>query len=161
MSDDFLPSYDGQSTDELIALAGKYRIDSLVLAFEQAIQGKADVSPKERYILAVEGLEREVNNGGYSQFFLNSSVDYVADIEPALRAIGCPKTADMTRDAIAAIAPDGNMDPATLSERSANADDALSGKLNACTDRYFANDEPIADKLFEWIKANRSEIRLT
>ena len=161
MSDDFLPSWDGQSTDELIALAGKYRIDSLVLAFEQAIQGKADVSPKERYILAVEGLEREVNNGGYAQFFLNSSVDYVADIEPALRAIGCPKTADMTRDAINAIAPDGNRDPSTLSDRSANAADALSKKLSACDDRYYANDEPIADRLFEWIKANRSEIRLT
>lgn len=161
MSDDFLPSWDGQSTDELIALAGKYRIDSLVLAFEQAIQGKANVSPKERYILAVEGLEREVNNGGYAQFFLNSSVDYVADIEPALRAIGCPKTADMTHDAIAAIAPDGNMEPTTLSDRSANADDALSKRLDACTNRYFANDEPIADNLFGWIKANRSDIRIT
>ena len=96
MSDDFLPSWAGQSTDELIALAGKYRIDSLVLAFEQAIHGKADVSPKERWILAVEGLEREVNNGGYAQFFLNSSVDYVADIEPAETGrliTTCPVTA--------------------------------------------------------------------
>ena len=160
MSDDFLPSWDGQSTDELIALADKYRIDSLVLAFEQAIQGKADVSPKERYILAVEGLEREVNNGGYAQFFLNSSVDYVADIEPALRAIGCPKTADMTRDAIKAIAPDGNLDPTQLSDRSANANDTLSKQLDDCTNRYFANDEPIADRLFDWIKANRTEIQV-
>src|SRR5687768_14970256 len=31
MSEAFLESYGGQSTDELIALAGKYRIDSLVL----------------------------------------------------------------------------------------------------------------------------------
>jgi hypothetical protein len=32
----FLESYAGQSTEELLALEGKYRIDSLVLAFEQA-----------------------------------------------------------------------------------------------------------------------------
>ena len=66
MADAFLEGYEGQSTEELLGLEGEYRLDSLVLAFEQAIQGKApdSISTEESYVLAVEGLEREVNNGG-------------------------------------------------------------------------------------------------
>ena len=78
----------------------EYRTDSLVLAFEEAIQKKAESSPiskEERYVLAVEALEREVNNGGYDQFFLNSSHDFMDVIKEALVAIGCPKTAAITR----------------------------------------------------------------
>lgn len=140
MSDAFLESYDGQSTDELLALAGKYRIDSLVLAFEQAIQQKAAPSKEESYVLAVEALEREVNNGGYAQFFGNSSSEHAGVVVEALQAIGCPKTAAMTADAIA-----GRDDEKTLA---------------ACDDRYYANDEPIADRLFAWIGDNRARIRV-
>lgn len=141
MSEAFLESYGGQSTDELIALAGKYRIDSLVLAFEQAIQRKtAALSKEESCVLAVEALEREVNNGGYSQFFGNSSGEYAGIVVDALQAIGCPKTAAMTADAIA------------------GRDDEK--KLAACDDRYYANDEPIADRLFAWIGKNRAKIQL-
>jgi hypothetical protein len=160
MPDQFLESYAGQSTDELLALAGKYRIDSLVLAFEQAIQQKTDPSTNESYVLAVEGLEREVNNGGYSQFFLNSSGEFAGIIEAALRAINCPNTADITRDAIKAIAGDGELSASMLSDRAANADETLERALAACDDRYFSNDEPIADRLFDWIKTNRSSIRI-
>ena len=141
---DFLESYGGQTTEELLGLAGKYRIDSLVLAFEQAIQQKPSPSTEEIYVLAVEALEREVNNGGYAQFFDNSSKEFAGIVETALRAIGCPRTADITRDAVRAST--AGADPEKV--------------FAACDDRYFRNDEPIADRLFEWIKANRSEIRV-
>ena len=144
MGTDFLESHGGQTTEELLGLAGKYRIDSLVLAFEQAIQRKPNPSTEEIYVLAVEALEREVNNGGYSQFFSNSSNEFAGIVETALRAIGCPRTADITRDAVLASAAGG--DPEKV--------------FSICDDRYFRNDEPIADRLFEWIKANRSEIRV-
>ena len=160
MEELFLESYDGQTTEELLALAGRYRIDSLVLAFEQGIERKSSLSDEERYVLAIEGLEREVNNGGYWQFFINSSREYVPVIEAALRAIDCPKTADITRDAISAIAPDGDLRPETLEAAATDADDALRAVLNACDDRYFGNDEPIADKLFTWIAANKARIRV-
>jgi hypothetical protein len=69
--DRFFKSYSGETTEQLLGLVNEYRIDSLVLAFEQAIQLKAvraPISRQERYVLAIEALEREVNNGGYSQF---------------------------------------------------------------------------------------------
>jgi hypothetical protein len=160
MTELFLESYGGQTTDDLLALAGRYRIDSLVLAFEEAIQRKESPSLEERYVLAIEGLEREVNNGGYAQFFLNSSREFTPVIEAALRAIDCPKTADITRDAIAAIAPQGDLSSQALEASAVDPSDAVSSALAKCDDRYFANDEAIADRLFAWIAANKSRIRV-
>ena len=64
----FLEAYGGQTTEQLLEMEDEYRIDSLVLAFEGAILGREPEAPitlQERYVLAVEALEREVNNGGY------------------------------------------------------------------------------------------------
>jgi hypothetical protein len=101
----WLDGYSGETVDELIALEGKYRTDSLVLAFEQAMDQKAarvgddKLAEEERIVLAIEALEREVNNGGYGQFFVNSS-EYASIIVGALRRIGCPKTAGITQKAM-------------------------------------------------------------
>jgi hypothetical protein len=143
MNKDFLDSYGGQTTEQLIGLETRYRVDSLVLAFEQGI-GQASVkralTQEENYVLAVEALEREVNNGGYSQFFSNSSSEWADTIVAALRAIGCPKTAEISAKALAH-REDGKV-------------------LGECDERYYANDEPIADRLFDWIKRNRALIKL-
>ena len=159
MTSPFLESYGGETTEQLLALESKYRIDSLVLAFEQAIQMKSKPSREEEYVLAVEALEREVNNGGFSQFFTNSSNEFTAIIEVALRAIDCAKTADITHDAIAALGTESDLSADVVSA-AAQADERVEERLNECDARYFANDEPIADRLFAWIKANKGTIRV-
>jgi hypothetical protein len=161
MADAFLAGYAGQSTEELLALEGSYRIDSIVLAFEEAIQNKAPESrsTEESYVLAVEGLEREVNNGGYRQFFSNSSGEFAPVIEAALRAIDCPKTADITRDAVAAL-PVGRLTAESVAAAAESGDESVERALSACDDRYFANDEPIADRLFQWIAAHKHQVRV-
>ena len=161
MSDAWFDAYDGQTTDELLALEGRYRTDSLVAALEQALyQKEGPYSKEERYVLAVEALEREVNNGGYSQFFLNSSREFVDVIEDALRAIGCPKTAALTRRAIDALAIQGEV-TGDKAEAVVMADDpAVGAALSECDDGYYANDEPIVDRLFAWIKENRAFVRV-
>lgn len=161
MKDDFLEAYGGQSADELIALGKRYRIDSIVLAFEQAIQQAADKRPltqEETYVLAVEGLEREVNNGGYSQFFFNSSNEYAGSIVAALRAIGCPKTADITQQAIAALGIKGELSREAMEGVILSENESIKNRLAECDQRYFSNDEPIADRLFDWIKRSRAQI---
>jgi hypothetical protein len=65
----WLDQYGGETVEELIALGDTHRIDSLVLAFEQAMDQKVarvgyELACEERIILAVEALAREVNNGG-------------------------------------------------------------------------------------------------
>ena len=105
----WLEGYSGESTEQLLSLEGKYRTDSLVLAFEEGINQKAEregtrsLTIEERIVLAVEALEREVNNGGYDQFFVNSSREFTPIMVGALKRIGCNKTASITQKAIEAL----------------------------------------------------------
>jgi hypothetical protein len=166
MQKPFLKSYSRQTVDELLALAGEYRIDSLVCAFEQAILQKEDrvggenLAEEERIILGVEALEREVNDGGYDQFFINSSGQYAPMIVGWLFRIGCPKTAEITRDAIEAL----NIEDLSSQTRQTFAialtteDEERAQKLRECDNRYYASGEDIADQLFPFIKANRHTI---
>jgi hypothetical protein len=155
----FLDSYGGQSTNELIDLEGAYRIDSIVLAFEEALQRKANLTREEKVILAVEALEREVNNGGYSQFFCNSSRDFVPDIGGALNVIGCPKTASLTQSAMTVLGVDISMTSDEIEDAACDASETQDEDLGELDAIYYRGDEePIADKLFEFIKINRSSI---
>lgn len=161
MSGVYLESYGGQSTEELLALESTFRIDSLVDAFYRAIQRKPDaaISTEERYVMAVEALEGEVNSGGYSQFFENSSREFASVVELALRAIRCPKTADITRDAVAALGVDAS-DPEAVAEAASGEYESIREALAACDDRYYGNDEHIAERLFRWIAANSARVRV-
>ena len=157
----FLESYDGQSTDELIALEGKFRIDSIVLAFEAALDGKDAPSPAERAILAVEAMEREVNNGGFNQFFVNSSREFAPYLVESLNLIGCPRTAELCQQALDLLGVEDLFDTDALEDAACEADDALMERFNALDDAYYAGaEEPIASRLFEFIKRNRGDVSL-
>jgi uncharacterized protein DUF4375 len=160
----FLKEYSGQTVEQLLALEGEYRIDSLVEAFEQAINQKAAregtgaVNVEERIILAIEGLEREVNNGGYAQFFVNSSNEFAPIIVEALLGIGCPKTAEITQRAINALhLPDLNVE--AIEAVMETAED-IEDELNECDSAYYAAGEDIPGQLFTFIKTNKGVITL-
>lgn len=155
----FLESFGGQSTDELIALAETHRIDSIVLAFEQALQDKDMPTVEERTVVAIEGLEREVNNGGFSQFFANSSNEFVPVIVDALKAIGCPNTAVLCQQAMAVLGITKDMSTDTIEDLACEASDEQDERLSELDDVYYEGlKEPIAGNLFEYIKRNRSNI---
>lgn len=160
----FLDEYDGQSVEELIGLQKTHRIDSIVLAFESALDRKKDsgkeMSDAELIVLAVEALEREVNNGGYSQFFYNSSAEYTSIIVESLRAIGCNEIADLTQTAIGLLGLD-SLDPEIIEERMDPDDDELEEALGELDGIYYSEVDDIPGyALFEYIKNNRNEIKL-
>ncbi len=159
-------AYSGQTTGELIALEGVYRIDSLVVAFEDAIQQKwarvemSGLSEEECIVLAVEALERQVNNGGYQQFFINSSVLFAPVVVDALNRIGCPKTAEITQQAIKALGLSGPFS-ADEAERALDVDsEPQCAALEECDSRYFRRPENIEVLLFAFIKENKDKIIL-
>ena len=161
----WLTAYSGQTTDELLSLEGQYRIDSLIVAFEQAVDqksarlGEASLTEEERLILAVEALEREVNNGGYVQFFENLSREYAPIIVHSLEQIGCLNTASLTARAIAALGV-SELTPDAINEALATPDSEREEALNDCDQEYYSQPEPIAQQLFAFIKANRRDINL-
>jgi hypothetical protein len=56
---------------------------------------------KQEITQLVGALVAEVNNGGFDQFFFNSSSDRTPDILRALELIGASKTADILKRAAA------------------------------------------------------------
>ena len=160
----WLKEYSGQTVEQLLSLEGEYRIDSLVVVFHQAVdleaarEGDDALNPEERIIVAIEALEAEVNNGGYAQFFLNSSREYVPTIVQALVRIGCPITAEITQQAIDALhlpRLSGEAIEAAMADDTINEDD-----LNECDDSYYKSGEDIAGQLFAFIKKNKDAIKL-
>jgi hypothetical protein len=162
----WLDKYSGQSTDELIALEGEYRTDSLVCAFEQAIDQKAarvgprGLSDEERIVLAVEALEREVNNGGYDQYFVNSSSEFAPMIVEALNRIGCREAASVTQDAISALGLQGPVSAEAIADAMAEESDERDTSLHVCDDSYYERVGDLSKPLLEFIKVNRERIRL-
>jgi hypothetical protein len=160
----WLDGYSGQTVDELIALEGKYRTDSLVLAFEQAIDQKAareggeELSNQEFVVLAIEAMEREVNNGGWGQFFVNSGM-FAPIIVGALQEIGCPRTAEIAQKAVKIV----EKSPITEKEIENGIweeNEMRQNALGECDNLYFNRPENVEEILFAFIKANRKKIEL-
>jgi len=166
MMPDTLPwlEYSGQTTAQILAAKGSHRIDSLLcgleegILFRQAKNGKRRTTAVERIFLAVMALDREVNNGGYHQFFSNSTSEYAPAIVAALRKVGCEATAALTAKALAVLALDRVTAQAVrgaILQRDARRD----RKLAACDRRYYQLDE-IESRLFAFADAHASEIDL-
>jgi Domain of unknown function (DUF4375) len=158
--------YAGEAPEALFALAASHRIDSLVVAFEDALEekrslaGPGALSVVELDVLAVEALEREVNNGGYHQFFVNSSREFACDVVAALTRIGCPGTAAITGRAIAALGGT-SLTAADAGGEIVRDDAARDTELDACDSAYYAAGENIAGALFSYLLANRADVRFS
>ncbi len=157
----WLDGYTGQSVDELLALERTHRIDSIILAFENAIESRdhsVPLMPEEQIILAVVALNREVNHGGFGHFFAYES-RYTPLIVGALHRIGCPKTAEITEKAIRGM---------RLPELTENAieqiifddDEDRDACFDECDLRFFEYEEDIDAHLLAFIKANKRRFHL-
>jgi hypothetical protein len=160
MGDEFLEHYGGQSSAELIAMQATHRIDSLVLAFEAAVEARRDAGHEpnalEQVILAVEAIEREVGNGGFAQLMSSGYAEHADYFSSSLRAIGCPELAELADQALA-IASDGPLDPEEFESRLVE-DESLYEPLNLLDERYYELEDAVADKLFDHIKAHRAQL---
>jgi len=107
-------------------------------------------------ILAVEAVEREVNNGGFSQFFFNSSREYAYFAPVAFRLIHAPQTAELCSKALALVTQGRLLNSAELQESVASLDEDLEEQLNQLDSLYYKSaEEPLAEKLLQYIKLNR------
>ena len=163
----WLNGYAGQTTDELIALDREYRTNSIVLAFEQAVEDKAGrsggaqrLTDAERVVLAVEALEREVNSDGYDGLFRNAS-DKVPYLVSSLTAIGREAVADLTRRALEVLRIDGPLTSEAVQSAMEREDDERDERLDEIDQSYYATAGDLADPLLDFIKTNRDQIVLT
>ena len=92
--------------------------------------------------------EAEVNNGGFSQYFGNSSAETAAFVAEALDTIGAPRTADICRRAISCAFPSG-LPPDFSGE---TLDD-----LESLDAEFFAYPHDLTELLFAYVSSHPEE----
>ncbi|HEY1493149.1 MAG TPA: DUF4375 domain-containing protein [Candidatus Solibacter sp.] len=156
----WIDGYAGQTLDELLLFDGTESGISILFAVEEAIQQKG---PKgrtgvERIVLSVLALNREVGNGGYEQFFANSSRQFAPAIVDDLVRIGCVEIADITQRVL---------DAFHLAEISVSAIEAAmqtesqerTRALNRCDIAFYAT-RGVHEHLLTYVKAHKDAIRV-
>jgi len=112
----------------------------------------------QRTFFLNQNLEREVNNGGFDQFFVNSSGDFAHETIESLEAIGAAKTADILRQAIDAFP--GSRVPKDREERITLVTETVSpnsDRWRGLDERFFAYEDPLTDLNLAFIRANIDE----
>ena len=143
----------GHASDNDFAIA----MSNLVFAREAAV-GYDSLTSAERVIFLLDGLEREVNNGGFEQFFVNSAGDYSLDTPVALRSLGANRVAAIVERALV-IFPGGQ--PAR--DRNVRQDQVQSlspkqrGELEGLDAEFLAYPEPLAALERKYVQAHRTE----
>jgi Domain of unknown function (DUF4375) len=87
-------------------------MNDLDKAFEEAckrFEGRrlSDLDEIDQILVTIWGLEADVNNGGFDQYYFNSSGDQANFAPKALRAIGAERIAAIVTQANAVFGPDG------------------------------------------------------
>jgi hypothetical protein len=114
-------------------------------AFEQQ-------SLPQKVFTAIWQVESEVNNGGFSQYFLNDSAESASFVVNALRTIGAP------RRAIATGFP-GGLPRTTEDIRSTATEfsEEILGKLEPLDQEFFSYPHNLTDLLFAYVTAHPEE----
>jgi hypothetical protein len=123
--------------------------------------GKEDFdaqSVPQKVFSSIWAVESEVNNGGFSQFFLNLSSETARFVVEALETIGAPKTADICSRAIATAFPDGlPSDPEAISAVASDFSDEIEEKLNALDTEFFQYPHDLTRLLFVYVSNHPEE----
>lgn len=97
----------------------------------------------QRTIFVTQELENEVNNGGFYQFFDNSSGQFSEEVVEAFLQIGATKTADICKKAVDAF---GQALPTDWEERRSLLDrigDRAESILEECDNAFFEYEEDL------------------
>jgi len=121
-------------------------------------QDFASQSTPQRVFSSIWAVEGEVNNGGFSQYFLNHSCETAAFVAEALDTIGAPRTADICRRAVATAFPAGlPPTPKAISTGAADFPDEVLEQLGTLDNEFFAYPHNLTDLLFAYVSRHPEE----
>lgn len=122
--------------------------------------GFGTLTAAEKVAYCVDALEREVNNGGFEQYFFNSSGDTAVEAESALEAIGAHRAAALLREASAAFpggVPDRDADRRGV--WIANAPDDVRARWNELSAEFQAYPDDITTLMRAYVEGHREGFR--
>jgi hypothetical protein len=118
----------------------------------------ASQSVPQKVFSALWEVESEVNNGGFSQYFVNSSAESAHFVANALRMIGAPGTADICQRAIAAAFPAGLPESVEEIRRlAADFSDEVLEKLEPLDQEFFSYPHNLTELLFTYVSQHPEE----
>ena len=116
------------------------------------------LSEAERIFYITQSLEMEVNCGGFSQFFFNSSGKFSNELVSAFTAIGATTTAGICEKAINAIGCDIPVDTVErrqmLDERES---DDVYDILDECDNAFFAYEDDLDELNYNFVMKNKEQ----
>ena len=114
------------------------------------------LSEAERIFYITQTLEMEVNNGGFSQFFYNSSGNFSNELVSAFTAIGANATAAICQKAIAAFGRDIPVDrdarEKMLDELESEEIDEI---LEECDGAFYDYEDNLNDLNYNFVMKNK------
>jgi Domain of unknown function (DUF4375) len=104
-----------------------------------------------------QNLEREVNNGGFNQYFYNSSGDFAHETIISLRAIGANKTANILQEAIDQF-PNSTVpkDRAKRQEVLEQIEETANEMWEQLDQAFYKYEDDLNELTLQYIKQNRS-----
>ena len=118
------------------------------------------LNPSQKTFLLIENLEREVNNGGFDQFYFNSSGDFANETISALREIEAFKTAEIVRKANSEFKK-GNV-PKNQTERQ-NEQEIVREKAietwNKCDEQFYRYEDDISSLLIKFVRNHKQDFK--
>jgi hypothetical protein len=117
------------------------------------------LSAPERVFRSVWELEAEVNNGGFHQYFWNSSGSLAPHAPAALRAIGASTTAGIVESAIAAVGRD--IPWSDERARQTRLDAIEPQRLERFDDAFYAYPDNLTMLLYRYASEHRGDLGLS
>lgn len=110
-----------------------------------------NAAPKVQTAYCIHRLEAEVNNGGFHQFFFNSSGEYVQETLRALAAIRAIATRALLERAVAIGFPDGYPADAQQHNECLASFDDVGNAMHPLDLAFFEYREPIAQLVNDYL----------
>ncbi len=157
----------GKTTDEILSHENGTNSDKIFGALLYRVGQKAEsrgeqsLTDTERKFLAAYWVEAEVNNGGFDQYFFNSSGDNAEVALAGLKEMGATNAAALLTRAMA-VFPDGKP-PANRTQRQKVMDQIANQSKplwNQCDDEFYKRNENIGELSLAYAKKRKSDILL-
>jgi hypothetical protein len=146
---------EGAAEAAMIAAGVADAFDSITARFEQ--QGAVALNEPQLYYLTLYWLDAEVRNGGFTQYYFNSSSDLAEHAVEAARVVGARKLADIIAKANRLFGKDG---PSPDRDERMDQLSAIElGKLEALDKRYYACDERLSEILPRFVAEHAESFR--
>lgn len=112
----------------------------------------------EQVYLLIWDLESQVCNGGFDQFFSNTSGDHANETEGACRAIGANQVAEMVAEAVGVWPGEIPVDLDARQDAMDNLPESAREIWGSLDEKFYAYPDDLVTLLYDYIEANATEM---